>query len=215
MPIHYKEVIIYDMGRSSNFSIIDLRDGFYQILMSLCDVPYTAVSTPSSMLWEWLVMPQGFSNTPATFNRMVTAKFRVFRDFTPSYFDDIYVHSCSSGAQSDCYVHHGHLRQVLEVLRASVLNTKLTKCVFGVDEILVLGDLMGVNGCRYDPEKIQPISDWPVPPPSRTFVTGLALRPTSANTRAISRSLLSRCVTYSPRMLLGSEVPCVRKPSTA
>jgi hypothetical protein len=45
------------------------------------------------MLWEWLVMPQGFSNAPATFNRIVTAKFRALRDFAPSYFDDIYIHN--------------------------------------------------------------------------------------------------------------------------
>ncbi|KAF0729500.1 hypothetical protein AaE_009371, partial [Aphanomyces astaci] len=64
-----KDVSIDGMGRSTIFSTIDLRDGFYQILMRLCDVPKTAVSTPSGMLWEWLVMPQGLSNAPATFNR--------------------------------------------------------------------------------------------------------------------------------------------------
>ncbi|KAG3188756.1 hypothetical protein PC128_g12050 [Phytophthora cactorum] len=29
------------------------------------DIPLTAVSTPSGMLWEWLVMAQGLSNTPS------------------------------------------------------------------------------------------------------------------------------------------------------
>jgi hypothetical protein len=57
------------------------------------DVPLTAVSTPSGMLWEWLVMPQGLKNAPATFNRMVSNVLRPLRAFASSYFDDIFVHS--------------------------------------------------------------------------------------------------------------------------
>ena len=37
------------------FSVLDSADGYYQILMRESDVPLTAVSTPSDMLWEWLV----------------------------------------------------------------------------------------------------------------------------------------------------------------
>ncbi|KAF0725494.1 hypothetical protein Ae201684_016057 [Aphanomyces euteiches] len=79
-PIPRKDVIIDGMAGSTIFSTIDLRDGFYQTLMRVCDIPKTAVSTPSGMLWEWLVMPQGLSNAPATFNRLVTGKLRPLRD---------------------------------------------------------------------------------------------------------------------------------------
>ena len=47
---------------------MDLMYGFYQILMRERDIPFTEVSTPSKMLWEWLIMPQGLSNAIATFN---------------------------------------------------------------------------------------------------------------------------------------------------
>jgi hypothetical protein len=67
-PIPRKDMIIDRMQGSTIFSTIDLRDGYYQILMRESDIPLTAVSTPSGMLWEWLVMPQGLSNAPATFN---------------------------------------------------------------------------------------------------------------------------------------------------
>ncbi|POM68429.1 Hypothetical protein PHPALM_15412 [Phytophthora palmivora] len=72
--------------------VLDLVDGYYQILMRESDIPLTAVSTPSGMLWERLVMPQGLSNASATFNRLVTQLFRPLRTFTQMYFDDIFVH---------------------------------------------------------------------------------------------------------------------------
>ena len=61
-PILRKDVIIDGMSKSTIFSSMDLMDGFHQILMRERDIPFTAVSTPSCMLWEWLVMPQGLSN---------------------------------------------------------------------------------------------------------------------------------------------------------
>ncbi|POM65022.1 Pol protein [Phytophthora palmivora] len=63
------------MSGCTLYSALDL----YQILMRESDIPLTAVSTPSGMLWEWLVMPQGLSNPPATFNRLVTQLFRPLR----------------------------------------------------------------------------------------------------------------------------------------
>ncbi len=69
------------------------------------DIPLTAVSTPSGMLWEWLVMPQGLSNAPATFNRCVTHLLRPVRDFAPSYFDDVYIHSRAEGDSTDANTH--------------------------------------------------------------------------------------------------------------
>ncbi|KAF1316233.1 reverse transcriptase, partial [Globisporangium splendens] len=88
-PIPRKDVVIDGMSGSTIFSALDLRDGLYQILMREKDIPLTAVSTPSGMLWEWLVMPQGLENVPATFNRCVTHLLRSVRDFAPSYFGDV------------------------------------------------------------------------------------------------------------------------------
>ncbi|GMF26553.1 unnamed protein product [Phytophthora fragariaefolia] len=75
-PIPRKGVNIDSMALSTIFSALDLRDGFYQILMRESDIPLMAVSTPSGMLWEWLVMPQGLKNASATFNRCVTHSVR-------------------------------------------------------------------------------------------------------------------------------------------
>ncbi|GMF45466.1 unnamed protein product [Phytophthora fragariaefolia] len=63
-PIPRKDMVLDSMSGSVIFSAIDLTDGFYQILMRESDIPLTAVSTPTGMLWEWLVMPQGLKNPP-------------------------------------------------------------------------------------------------------------------------------------------------------
>ena len=72
---------------------MDMMDEFYKILIIEQDIPLTAVSTPSGMLWEWLLVPKGLSNAPATFNRCVTNLLRSVQDFAPNYIDDVFVRS--------------------------------------------------------------------------------------------------------------------------
>ncbi|KAG2872753.1 hypothetical protein PC115_g24529 [Phytophthora cactorum] len=160
-PIPRKDVIIDSMAKSTIYSALGLRDGFYSILMRESDIPLTAVSTPSGMLWEWLVMPQGLKNAPATFNRCVTHLLRSVRDFAPSYFDDVFVHSPVVNRKTDVEVYKEHLRKLLGLMRKHKLYANLKKCIFGASEIPILGCLVGKNGVRPDPEKVRMIREWP------------------------------------------------------
>ena len=112
------------------YSGLDLVDGYYQLLMRESDIPLTAVSTPSGMLWEWLVMPQGLSNAPATFNRLVTQLFRPHGGYAQTYFDDIFVHSRAMNGRSDVDNYIDHLRAVLECMRTNRLCANTSKCTF-------------------------------------------------------------------------------------
>uniref|UniRef100_A0AAV1U6R6 Reverse transcriptase/retrotransposon-derived protein RNase H-like domain-containing protein n=1 Tax=Peronospora matthiolae TaxID=2874970 RepID=A0AAV1U6R6_9STRA len=127
------------------------------------DIPYTAVSTPIGMLWEWLVMPQGLSNSPATFNRCVTNLLRLVRDFAPSYFGYVFVHIPAMGGKTDLEVHRIHVRKFLTLMREHKLFTNLKKCIFAANEIPLLGCIVGKTDVRPDTEKIKAISDWTVP----------------------------------------------------
>ena len=162
-PIPRKDVLQNNMVGCTLYSALDLVDGYYQLLMRASDIPLTAVSTPSGMLWEWLVMPQGLSNAPATFNRLVTQLFRPHRAYAQTYFDDIFVHSRAEHGKSDVENHIDHLRAVLECMRTNKLYANLDKCVFGAEEIPFLGCFIGKRGLRADPAKIKAIVDWPVP----------------------------------------------------
>ena len=162
-PIPRNKMVLNAMSGSVNFSAIDLTDGFYQILIRESDIPLTAISTPSGMLWEWMVMPQGLKNAPATFNRMVSQVLRPLRDFAPSYFDDIFVHSRAEGDLSEVQVHVQHLKRLFQVMQANKLYANLKKCVFCAPEIPVLGCYASKSGVRADPEKVSSICSCPTP----------------------------------------------------
>uniref|UniRef100_A0AAV1UY95 Reverse transcriptase domain-containing protein n=1 Tax=Peronospora matthiolae TaxID=2874970 RepID=A0AAV1UY95_9STRA len=151
------------MSGSIIFSAINLTNGCYQILMRQSDIPLTAVSTPSGMLWEWLVMPQGLKNAPATFSRLVSQVLRPLQDFAPSYYDDIFVHSRAEGNLSAAQVHLQHLKQGIQVMRDDELHANLKKCVFCSPEIPVLGLYLSKSGVRADPEKKSSTFSWPTP----------------------------------------------------
>ena len=161
--------MIDGMAKSTIFSFMDLMEPIHQILMRERDIQYTALSTSSGMLWEWLVMPQGLTNAPATFNRCVTNLLRSAREFAPSYCDDVFVHSRDMDEQTDVEVHRLHVRKVLTLLRKHKLYANLKKCIFAASELPLLGCIMGKHGVRPDPEKIKAITNWPVP----TDVKGL------------------------------------------
>ena len=115
-PIPRKDALLDSMVGSTGYSALDLTDGFYQILMRESDAQLTVVSTPSGMLWEWLVMPQGLRNAPATFNHLVTHLLQPHRAYAPSYFDDIFVHSRAEAEFSAVDAHKKYLGAVLQCL---------------------------------------------------------------------------------------------------
>ena len=156
-------MVLNAMSGSFIFSAVDITDRFYQILMRESDIPLTAVSTPSGMLWEWLIMPQGLKNAPATYNRMVYQVLRPLRNVSPSYFEDIFVYSRAEGDLSEVQVHLQHLKRVFQVMRENKLYANLKKCVFCAPEIPVLGCYVSKSGVRADPEKVSSICSWLTP----------------------------------------------------
>ncbi|KAE9042745.1 hypothetical protein PR003_g17883 [Phytophthora rubi] len=108
-------------------------------------------------------MPQELKNAPATFNRCVTHLLHSVRDFAPSYFDDVFIHSRAMDGKSEVEMHKEHPRKLFALMRKHKLYANLKKCIFGASEIPVLGCLVGKNGVRPDPGKVRVINEWPTP----------------------------------------------------
>eukprot|EP00253_Pinus_taeda_P032058 PITA_32058 len=59
--------------------------------------------------------------------------------------------------------HLQHIETVLRILEEQQLYAKLSKCEFGLTEMLYLGHIIRVDEVRVHEEKIRAIKDWPEP----------------------------------------------------
>ena len=138
------------------FTGIDLQSGYHQIRIAPEDVPKTAFVTPLGH-YEYRVLPMGLTNAPATFQAVMNQVFAGCQDFVLVYLDDILIFSRSPEE------HQRHLRIVLEKLKQHQFRAKLSKCQFCLPELKFLGHLVGKDGIKVDPAKVEVVKQWPVP----------------------------------------------------
>ena len=153
-PIPTVDELLDELYGSKYFSKLDLRSGYHQILVRPEDRHKTAFRTHQGH-YEWLVMPLGLTNAPATFQGLMNDVFRPFlRKFVLVFFDDILVFSNSWN------VHLHHLELVLQVLQKERLYAKLSKCSFGTNVINYLGHTIAGDGVHMDKDKVKAVLEW-------------------------------------------------------
>ena len=139
------------------FTSLDLTSGYNQIRVAEQDIHKTAFRTRYGH-YEYLVMPFGLCNAPATFQRMVNDLLQPLgHDYVLVYLDDILIYSKTPEQ------HDRHVRKVLDLLRANQLYAKKTKCSFFKKHTGFLGYIITDQGTQTDPKKIQAVQDWPTP----------------------------------------------------
>ncbi len=156
-PLPRIDVMLGQFAGAKIFSALDLTSGFYQIHMNPKHQHLTAFIT-SSGLYEFTVMPFGLCGSPGTFQRMMNY---VLKDhigkFVLVYMDDIIIYSKSPEE------HMKHIRIIFEELRKYSLKIKLKKCEWCMEELPFLGHVVGKDGIKTDPKKIEKIKNLPYP----------------------------------------------------
>ena len=124
-PIPVVLELLDELFGSRFFTKLDLRSGYHQVRMHPDDIAKTAFRTHYGH-YEFLVMPFGLCNAPATFQALMNDVQRPYlRRFVLVFFDNILIYN-SSWAE--------HLQQVaivLNELRAHRLHLKRSKCSLG------------------------------------------------------------------------------------
>lgn len=69
-PLPNLEESVSALSGSKWFSVLDLRSGYYQIEMDEADKAKIDILTPI-VFWEFNQMPQGVTNAPSTFQRLM------------------------------------------------------------------------------------------------------------------------------------------------
>lgn len=156
-PLPTINEILSDCARGKIFGKLDMTNSFFQTRVHPDDVPYTAVTTPFG-LYEWLVMPQGCRNAPATHQRrMVSALRHLIGKICHVYIDDIIIWSQTLDE------HIRNVEAVLDALRAHSLFASPKKTNLFALEVDFLGHHVSERGVEPDKKKIEKVLDWPVP----------------------------------------------------
>lgn len=139
------------------YTTLDLASGFHQVKMHPGSIPKTAFNTDRGH-FEFIRMPFGLKNAPATFQRLMNY---VLRDYINKiclvYLDDVII--LGTSLQEHCE----NIRKVFQKLLEYNLKIQLDKSEFMRKEVAYLGHVVTQDGIKPNPDKIAAVKNFPIP----------------------------------------------------
>jgi transposase InsO family protein len=156
-PLPLIDDTLRQLGKAKIFTKLDIRQAFHRIRMDPESEDLTTFRTRYGQ-YKYKVMPFGLCNGPATFQSFINSQVFEFLDhFLTAYIDDLIIYSDNEEE------HQEHVKKVLQKLRGAGLQADLKKCEFHTTETKFLGFIVGTDGIRVDPQKIEAVTSWQTP----------------------------------------------------
>ena len=163
-PLPCMQETMESMVGTRHLSCMDLKSGFWQVQMDKESRQYTTFTVGSMGMYEFLRMPYGLCNAPATFlHLMQNCLGELNLTYALIYLDDVIVYSKTEEE------HLVRLRAVLERFMEHCLKLKLSKCNFFRTEISYLGHKVSAAGMEPGTDGLKGITEI-VPPATYTQV---------------------------------------------
>ena len=140
-PLPRMQETMESMVGARFFSSMDLKSGFWQVGMSEKCRQYTAFTVGSLGVYEFLQMPYGLCNAPATFQRLMqNCLGELNLTYALVYLDDMIVYS---KMEED---HLRLLQAIFQRFHEHGLKLKPSKCSFLRKQITFLGHEVSADG---------------------------------------------------------------------
>ena len=163
-PLPRMQETMESMVGARLFSTMDLKSGFWQVKMAKESQQYTAFTVGSMGVYEFLRMPYGLCNAPATFQRLMqNCLGELNLTYALIYLDNVIVFS----RMEEDHIHR--LRVVFSRFMEHGLKLKPSKCHFLQDEITFLGHQISAEGMKPGTENLRAIAEMAPP----TTYTGI------------------------------------------
>ena len=142
------------MVGAQHFSCMDLKSGFWQVKMDEESRQYTAFTVGSMGVYEFLCMPYGLCNAPATFQHLMqNCLGELNLMYALIYLNDVIIYSKTEEE------HLVRLCAMLEHFMENGLKLKPSKCNFFRTEINYLGHKVSVAGMEPGTEGLKGIAE--------------------------------------------------------
>ncbi len=157
-PFPRVEDIVDKVRGCHYFTVLDITSGFWHIKVDEQDIEKTAFVTMTGH-YEWLRMPFGYKNGPATFQRTIhniLLKHQLTSN-ADNYEDDILLFTKTFEE------HLALLNRVLTILHLEGIKLNLRKCEFARTTVKYLGHMLSYNQVRPLFSNISAITNFPRP----------------------------------------------------
>ncbi len=156
-PLPRIDEIFDQLTDARYYTKFDFKSGYFQVPLSKEDRPKTAFSTRDNH-YQFTVLPQGITNGPATFQRVINNILGPTRwKYALAYIDDVIIYS------NTFKEHLSHLNDICQILRNARFRLSPEKCEIARTKTDYLGHRIENGEIRPSPHNILGLLNTRVP----------------------------------------------------